>query len=102
MRVNIEVAYAVPGDQFLFELTMPEGATVSSVLETCSADALLPDDVLRDPEIGVFGRAVASSYVLRAGDRVEFYRPLKADPKEARRRRASVSRRRGGGTVGEE
>jgi len=92
--INIEVAFATPGNQILFGMTVPEGATVSTVLEACATGALLPEHVLRNPDVGVFGRRVEETYMLQAGDRVEFYRALVADPKDTRRRRASTGRRR--------
>lgn len=95
------MAYATPGDQILLELSVPDGATVADVLETCRAGSLLPDQVLRNPDIGVFGRRVDRNYALHSGDRVEFYRPLTVDPKEARRRRAAVRQRRRAGPVGD-
>lgn len=63
-----------------------EGTTLESLL-----GRLPPTNP--DATIGVWGRRVAVSYVLRDGDRVEIYRPLPADPKESRRHRARAGRR---------
>ena len=87
-RIEIEVAYATSEEQHLVALEMPVGSTVASVVETCAARNLLPAAVLEQPDVGVFGRPVSLDYVLASGDRVEFYRPLRVDPKEARRLRA--------------
>ena len=45
-----------------------------------------------DLKLGVFGKAVSPTQVLRDGDRVEIYRPLEADPKEVRKARAAAAR----------
>jgi len=82
-----EVAYARPDRQFVIEVELPEGATArdallaSRLLETCTE--IDPAAVL----LGVYGKAVPADYAVRDGDRVEVYRPLKADPRVARRAR---------------
>lgn len=89
--IEAEVAYALPARQWCYRVRVPEGSTVG--------DAIAASGVLRDcPEIdlavqrvGVFGRLVQPDRRLEAGDRVEIYRPLAADPKEGRRRRARRS-----------
>ena len=85
-EISIDVAYALPGRQVLRRLSLPRGSTV--------ADALLASG-LRDeyPEIdfgrvGIYGRTAGANTLLRDRDRVEIYRPLVAEPKEIRRRRA--------------
>lgn len=95
--ITVEVAYATPERQDLFSLEVPSGSTIADVLERCRAERLLPDAVLARPDVGVFGRPAALDRVLESGDRVEIYRPLEVDPKEARRRRAGFARRRGSG-----
>ena len=87
--VRVSVVYATPDRQFLRELELPAGATVGTAIErsAIAADAGIADDALR--RVGIFGRLVDHATVLRDGDRVEIYRPLKVDPKEARRRRAA-------------
>ena len=88
-RVRVSVVYAMPAKQFVRDLDLPAGATVAAAIE-CSAIAVeagLADDALQ--QVGIFGRLVDHETVLRDGDRVEIYRPLEIDPKEARRRRAS-------------
>jgi uncharacterized protein len=85
--LRIEIAYAEAQRQFLRRIELPEGATV--------ADAIRASEVTRECNlelaglrIGIWSRLVDLSAVLANGDRVELYRPLKIDPKEARRRRA--------------
>lgn len=95
-KINIEVAYATPERQQLIELSLPAGATVQAALECCAEQRLLPEDALRTCDVGIFGQRVNGDRLLSPGDRVELYRELEIDPKEARRLRAA-GRRRGSG-----
>lgn len=87
--IEVEVVYALPGDQQVLKLKVPQGATVR--------EALLRSGVLeRHPELGtgtcvagIYGERVGMDSLVAAGDRVEIYRPLIANPKETRRRRAA-------------
>ncbi len=86
--MRVEVAYARPDRQRLVTVELAAGATARDAVRASGLAAEFPEiDVERVP-LGVFGRACADESVLRAGDRVEIYRPLQVDPKEARRRRA--------------
>ncbi|MBV8047658.1 MAG: RnfH family protein [Paludibacterium sp.] len=88
--IEVEVAYATPQQQRLLALTVPQG---TRALEAAERSGLLAEfAVPLPPRLGVFGKAVPADYVLRAGDRVEIYRPLLADPKEVRRRRARAAK----------
>lgn len=93
--LRCEVVYARPQEQLVIGVELPAGATAGDALR---ASRLLETCVEIDPAavvLGVFGKQVAADHVLRDGDRVEIYRPLKADPRIARRARAkSQSRRR--------
>jgi len=83
---EVEVVYALPQREERVRLRLPEGATVRDALEK---SGLLP---LARGKFGIFGRVVQADTRLKPGDRVEIYRPLAADPKEARRRRAARRR----------
>lgn len=87
-EMRIEVAYARPDDQRLVTLELGAGATARDAVRASGLVTEFPEDGLEQAPLGVFGRACADDTVLRAGDRVEIYRPLQVDPKEARRRRA--------------
>ena len=90
-EIHVQVCHPLPGEPRLRDLTMAEGSTVRDAV---LASGLLPhDDADRCP-VGIFGKKKAPDAVLRDGDRVEIYRPLVADPKDARRRRA-VKKERG-------
>lgn len=93
--LKCEVAYARPERQFVLSVQLPEGASARDAL---MASGLLEACAEIDPAMavfGVFGRVVRPDHVLRDGDRVEIYRPLKEDPRAARRARARAERRRG-------
>jgi len=86
--IRVEVVYATAARQELVALELESGATVVDAIEHSGlADKFAEFEV--DPSsVGIFSRKVSLDYVLRDGDRVEIYRPLQADPKEARRQRA--------------
>ena len=87
--IDVEVVYARPERQDLVTLTLPAGATVADALAQVADRAPFAAlDLARMP-VGVFGDRVDRSRRLVQGDRVELYRPLVIDPREARRRRAS-------------
>jgi len=79
-RLRVEVAYALPESQELVALELEQGATVRMALEAAGMHAR--------HAVGIHGRRVTLDALLADGDRVEIYRPLRIDPKEARRRRA--------------
>lgn len=82
----VEVAYATPGRQLIVKVQAPPGTTVAQAIEISAIRQQFPQ-IEPQPVVGVFGRKVALDYPLSAGDRVEIYRPLMADPKEARRQK---------------
>lgn len=83
----LEVAYATPGRQLIVKVQAPPGTTVAQAIEI-SAIRQQFSQIEPQPVVGVFGRKVALDYPLSTGDRVEIYRSLMADPKEARRQKA--------------
>lgn len=88
-RIVVEVAYAEAGHQWVLPVTLPAGATVMQAIEASGLASQVPGLSIDPARLGVFSRKVAPDRVLEAGDRVEIYRPLTLDPKEARRRRAT-------------
>ncbi|WP_274585455.1 RnfH family protein [Neisseria leonii] len=85
---EIEVAYGTAERQFLRRFAVEQGTTAREAVHLSGLAAVFPAADLAAP-VGIFGKAVADDTVLRAGDRVELYRPLQIDPKEARRLRAA-------------
>lgn len=88
------MVYALRDEQALIVLEVEEGTTVEQAIERSGLLSRYPGITLARAQVGVFGKPVELGAALRAGDRVEIYRTLTADPKEARRTR--VHRRRGG------
>jgi hypothetical protein len=88
-RILVEVAYAKPGEQALERLTADAGDTVESVITQSGLLERFPEIDLNTNKVGIFGKVSALSATLHDGDRVEIYRPLIADPKEARKKRAA-------------
>ena len=87
-RIQVEVAYALRGEQVLLHLEMEDGATARGAVERSGMLQRFPQIDLARATLGIFGKIVAPDARLRDGDRVEIYRPLLADPKDARRQRA--------------
>ena len=88
----IEVAYASASESWLIPFEVEEGTKVqqaitrSGILEQC------PDINLQINKIGLFSKIIELDVPVRAGDRIEIYRPLILDPKEARRLRAEKAK----------
>ncbi|MGM0954131.1 MAG: RnfH family protein [Pseudomonadota bacterium] len=88
--MEVEVAYARPDRQRIVTLQVPEGTTMSEAARLSGIDELFPEINLDEIDMGIFGKVVKkpAEHTLREGDRVELYRPLKIDPKQARLNRA--------------
>jgi putative ubiquitin-RnfH superfamily antitoxin RatB of RatAB toxin-antitoxin module len=86
--MRIEVAYARPDRQWLLALEVEDGTTAQAALQASGLLAECPELQAGEPVLGVWSRKVAPGTALQAGDRLEVYRPLQADPKTARRQRA--------------
>jgi putative ubiquitin-RnfH superfamily antitoxin RatB of RatAB toxin-antitoxin module len=86
--IHVEVAYAEPARQFLRRVELHQGATVAHAIEASAIGTEFGLDTAA-LSVGIWSRPVARDAPVRDGDRVELYRPLTADPKELRRRRAS-------------
>lgn len=87
--MRIEVAWVSPESQLLIAVDLPDGATVADALEAArNTSSEFPD--WADRPVGVWGRVVPPESALRDGDRVEVYRKLLIDPREARRRYAAA------------
>ncbi|MEJ5281004.1 RnfH family protein [Pseudomonas sp. MYb541] len=89
--VEIEVVYAGVDRQVLLAVTVPAGTSLRSAVQASGIAAQFPELDLADCVLGIFGKVVADAEVrcVQAGDRIEIYRPLLADPKEIRRLRAA-------------
>ncbi len=89
--VEIEVVYAAVDRQVLLRVAVPAGFTLRAALLNSGIGAQFPELDLANCPLGIFGKVVTDpdSRAVQAGDRIEIYRPLLADPKEVRRLRAA-------------
>ncbi|MFQ5636342.1 MAG: RnfH family protein [Gammaproteobacteria bacterium] len=86
--IEVEVAFARLDTQRLTVVRVPRGTPVREVLAQSGLPGLFPEIDPAGCPLGVFGSPVDDAYAPRAGDRVEVYRELRVDPREARRQRA--------------
>ncbi|NML27565.1 RnfH family protein [Zoogloea dura] len=98
--IHVEVCYALRDRQEIVQLRLPAGSTVQRAVEASGLLQKHPEiDLAKANKLGVFAKLVKADAVLRDKDRVEIYRPLIADPKEVRRKRAEEGKvmKKGGG-----
>jgi hypothetical protein len=93
--LTIEVVFALPARQELISLTVSSGTTAEMALQQSAIGDLFPDEDFSDYQLGIWGKLVTRSYSLKDGDRLEIYRPLLIDPREARRALAADGRSMG-------
>ena len=100
-KINIEVVYALPGEQTLLRQPVASGTTVADAIQVSGILQKYPEIDLTVNKLGIFGKLTQADSVLRDRDRIEIYRPLLADPKEVRRMRAEQGRatKMGGGNI---
>ena len=94
MKVVVQVVYALPGSQEVVDVELEEGARVEDAIEASGITVRYPEIALKTQRIGVWGRPVTLATGVRDRDRVEIYRALDVDPKQARRHRAAAENRR--------
>jgi len=90
--IHVEVAYALPGRQWVETVGVPVGSTVLDAVRAAEFTQEFPELVGVSGDYGIWGRSVAASELVSAGDRVEIYRPLRHSPRESRRLRAAAKR----------
>ena len=91
--IRVEVAYARAAVQVVLPVVLPAGGTLEEAVRRSGILARFAEIDLQRLRVGVWGHLRSLSTTLRDGDRVEIYRPLVADPKEIRRRRAAQDKR---------
>ncbi|MEA3278445.1 MAG: RnfH family protein [Pseudomonadota bacterium] len=98
-RIQIEVAFAKENEQALLSVEGEKGITVREAIERSGILKRFPEIDLGTNKVGVFGKLAKLDQPLETGDRVEIYRRLIADPKEARKKRAAEGKvmRKGAG-----
>ncbi len=92
--IPVEVAYALPEKQQIVGLVVKPGTTAREAVLQSNLERQFPGIDLASADLGIFGKTIKETQVLKAGDRVEVYRGLIADPKEVRKRRAAEAKER--------
>lgn len=96
-ELQVYVAYATAQDEFIRPLRVAPGTTVGQAIEQSGVLTSFPDINLVTHPVGIYAKKRTLDTVLRDRDRIEIYRPLVADPKDSRRKRAA--KKQGGQTA---
>jgi len=86
--ISVEIIYIEPGSQNSLTLELPKGSNINQAINRSGLLKRFPEIDLAVNKVGIFSKIQELDTVLQSGDRIEIYRPLQVDPKEARRRRA--------------
>lgn len=87
-KLKAEVAYATPACQHLIKVLIPMGCTVECVILASGILDICPEINLMQQKVGIFSKPCQLQDLVKEGDRIEIYRPLIIDPKEARRKKS--------------
>ncbi len=90
--IHVEVIYALPHEQRVLSQVVSKNLTVEEIITHSGILELYPEIDLKNNKVGVYGRHVKLDAKVRDKDRIEIYRPLLADPKEIRRKRAEQAK----------
>jgi putative ubiquitin-RnfH superfamily antitoxin RatB of RatAB toxin-antitoxin module len=88
----VELVVATPERQVLLALDVAAGSRVRDVIARSAIGSQFPDLDLDEMPVGIWGRPVSRDSLVAPGDRVELYRPLAIDPRDARRQRARIDK----------
>jgi putative ubiquitin-RnfH superfamily antitoxin RatB of RatAB toxin-antitoxin module len=86
-KIKVQVAYASPQDQSVIYVDVEEGVTIETAIDRSGILETFPEIDLTKQKVGIFGKQKKLSEKVSDGDRIEIYRSLLIDPKEARRKR---------------
>jgi len=92
--ITVEVAYALPNEQVILSLEVPEDTVVEEAIKRSAILESYPQIDLGADKVGIFGKMCKLNASLRNKDRIEIYRKLIADPKESRRQKAELERKK--------
>jgi putative ubiquitin-RnfH superfamily antitoxin RatB of RatAB toxin-antitoxin module len=100
-KIYVELVYALPAEQLLLKSEVPKGTTIAEAVKLSGILDKFPEIDVEKGKFGIFGKLSKTDTVLRERDRIEIYRPLIADPKEVRRKRAEEGKvmKKGGGDL---
>ncbi|GAB1232727.1 RnfH family protein [Ferrigenium sp. UT5] len=98
-KIKVELVYALPHEQTLLKFEVPAGTRVAEAVQLSGILKKYPEIDPGKSKLGIFGKLTKPDAELRELDRIEIYRPLIADPKEVRRKRAEEGKvmKKGGG-----
>lgn len=88
--MRVEVVFALPDRQELLVVELPDGATVGAAIEQSRLARQFPEIDIDALQAGVWGKPATRDHVVGEGDRIELYRPLEMDPRDARRLKAGI------------
>ncbi len=91
--ITIEVAYVREGCSYLLPVTLSQAETVREVIDRSGVLQQCPEIDLLTNKVGIHGKVCALDDMVVDGNRIEIYRPLRADPKDSRRRRAEKQKK---------
>ena len=94
-RFTVDVTFATPERQVLLTLEVDAGSTLGDVISESGIAQQFPGVDIDSLAAGVWGKVLPRDHRIKAGDRVELYRPLEMDPREARRKQADAGRTMG-------
>ena len=93
-QITVEIAYALPDEQVILSLEVDDNCTVEEVINRSGILENYPQINLETDKVGIFGKMCKLTASLRNKDRIEIYRKLIADPKESRRQKAEMERKK--------
>lgn len=91
--ITVEVAYALPDEQVILSLEVPDNTTVEQAVKRSGILERYPQINIEKDKVGIFGKICKMDATLSHKDRIEIYRPLIADPKESRRKKPRWKRK---------
>ncbi len=92
--IQVEVVYALPHEQRVLNQVVDQDQTVEQIIRGSGILELYPEIDLSQNKVGIYSRNVKLDAKAKEGDRIEIYRPLLADPKEIRRKRAEQAKQK--------
>lgn len=93
-KLNIELIYPLPNEQILLTIKIDKPSTIAEAIEASGIRKKYPEIDLTKNKVGIFSKVCELNQSLREGDRIEIYRPLIADPKEARKKKAVIQKKK--------
>jgi hypothetical protein len=92
--ITVEVAYALPHEQVILSIEVDDGCLVEDAIKRSGILERFPQIDLAKDKVGIFGKMCKLNVTLNHKDRIEIYRKLIADPKESRRQKAELEKKK--------